>query len=165
MLVTKYLFSCLLISIAFLSLSSSPLVSLDVWDKVNFSTEEQKQTIPQYIAAQLVILIFLRIRVGLTWAKVAPPLFPRSRCLDNLRRPTLFFLTHNLFSLFNLVFVPEKSNQVAHDVLEAFSLQCFISLFILNVDPSNLISAVFILDSHDKLQKHGYDDCRILYLS
>ena len=153
MLVTKYLFSCLLISIAFLSLSSSPLVSLDVWDKVNFSTEEQKQTIPQYIAAQLVILIFLRIRVGLTWAKVAPPLFPRSRCLDNLRRPTLFFLTHNLFSLFNLVFMPEKSNQVAHDVLEAFSFQSFISLFILNVDPSNLISAVFILDSHDKAAK------------
>ena len=92
---------------------------------------------------------------------MAPPLFPRSRCLDNLRRPTLFFLTHNLFSLFNLVFMPEKSNQVAHDMLEAFSLQCFISLFILNVDPSNLISAVFILDSHDKLQKHRYDNCRI----
>ena len=117
-------FSCLLISITF-PLSSLPLVSFDVWDKVNSIKEEQKQTITQYIAAQLVILIFLRIRVGLTWAKVAPPLFPRSRCLDNLRRPTLFFLTQNLFSLFNLIRVPEKSNQVAHDVLEAFSLQCF----------------------------------------
>ena len=37
--------------------------------------------------------------------------------------------------------------------------------FILNVDPSNLISAVFILDSHDKLQKHRFDNCRILYSS
>ena len=37
--------------------------------------------------------------------------------------------------------------------------------FILNVDPRNLISAVFILDSHDKLQKHRCDKCRIIYLS
>ena len=37
--------------------------------------------------------------------------------------------------------------------------------FILNVDPSNLISAVFILDSHDKLQKHRCDKCQIIYSS
>ena len=37
--------------------------------------------------------------------------------------------------------------------------------FILNVDPSNLISAVFILDPHDKLQKHRFDNCRIFYSS
>ena len=33
--------------------------------------------------------------------------------------------------------------------------------FILNVDPTNLLLAVSILDFHDKLQKHRYDNCRI----